>query len=126
MKIKSIAGNAWYVKDLAKTVEFYEKLGFLFRQKDERHATAYINWAWIDFLAIDKEDKPGFLKETKLENKGAGTYLYLSVDDIDATYHELLEMGFKPSTEPKNWPNGNREFVLRDPDRYKLVFFKKK
>lgn len=34
-------------------------------------------------------------------------------------------MGMKPSSEPRDWPWGRREFVLRDPDGYKLVFFKK-
>jgi catechol 2,3-dioxygenase-like lactoylglutathione lyase family enzyme len=28
--------------------------------------------------------------------------------------------------EPQLRPSGNREFVLRDPDGYKLVFFQKK
>ena len=30
------------------------------------------------------------------------------------------------SSEPEVRPTGNREFVLRDPDGYKLVFFQKK
>jgi hypothetical protein len=32
----------------------------------------------------------------------------------------------KPLGEPEVRPSGNREFVLRDPDGYKLVFFQKK
>jgi catechol 2,3-dioxygenase-like lactoylglutathione lyase family enzyme len=126
MKIKSIAGTAFYVKDLPKTIEFYEKLGFDFKTKDERHAVGYINWAWIDFLEIAKEDKPNFIDETKKENKGAGVYFYLSVENVDEAYNQLIAEGFQPTTEPKNWPWGNREFVLKDPDGYKLVFFKRK
>jgi hypothetical protein len=32
----------------------------------------------------------------------------------------------KPLGEPEVRASGNREFVLRDPDGYKLVFFQKK
>jgi hypothetical protein len=32
----------------------------------------------------------------------------------------------KPTGEPERRPSGNREFVLRDPDGYNLVFFEKK
>jgi hypothetical protein len=32
----------------------------------------------------------------------------------------------EPEGEPELRVSGNREFVLRDPDGYKLVFFQKK
>jgi hypothetical protein len=32
----------------------------------------------------------------------------------------------KPEDVPKDIPQGRREFMLRDPDGYKLVFFTKK
>jgi hypothetical protein len=32
----------------------------------------------------------------------------------------------KPAGEPRVQLSGSREFVLRDPDGYKLVFFQKK
>ena len=123
MKLKSVSGLVCYVKDLNKTIKFYEDLGFVFRKKEETSATAYVNWYWIQFLAIDKETKPNFKEEAVLENKGAGVYTYLSVDDVDEAYKELVSKGLKPSTQPKDWPWGNREFVIRDPDGYKIVVF---
>jgi catechol 2,3-dioxygenase-like lactoylglutathione lyase family enzyme len=126
MKMKSIAGITCYVKDLDKTINFYENLGFLFRKKETNHATAYLNWFWIDFISIESEDKPKFLKEAKATNKGAGMFIYINVDDIDGFYEEVIANEFKPSSEPRDWPWGNREFALRDPDGYKLVFFKRK
>lgn len=125
MKMKSVSGITCYAKDLAKTVTFYEALGFLFRKKEATHATAYLNWFWIDFVSIGLEDKAAFLEEAKSKNKGAGLYINISVDEIDELYSELVAKGLKPSGEPKDWPWGNREFVLRDPDGYKLVFFQK-
>lgn len=126
MKLKSVSGITCYVSDVDKTIKFYETLGFQFKKKEAAHATAYLNWFWIDFIPINKENKPAFQKEANLDNKGAGLYLYVSVDNVDDYYKDLLNKGLKPSSEPKDWPWGNREFVIRDPDGYKLVFFKRK
>ena len=124
MKIKSISGIVCYVKDPAATADFYEALGFIVDKRSSDMVSARVNWFWIDFHAQDLETKPDFQKEAQLDNKGAGQFLYLKVDDVDATYGEFVTKGLKP-TEPKDWPWGNREFVVRDPDGYKLVFFNK-
>jgi len=126
IKLKSAAGIVCYVNDVSKTVKFYKALGFTFKKENDAHAIGYINWFWIDFLQSDKETKATFKKEAKAKNKGAGQFLYLSVDDVDGVYKSLIAMGLKPSSEPKDWPWGNREFVIRDPDGYKLVIFKRK
>jgi len=78
------------------------------------------------FLSADLEDKPAFKEEAKLKNKGAGLFLYFSVDNVDTFYKNLLAKGLKPSSEPRDRPWGNREFVIRDPEGYKLVIFKRK
>ena len=126
MNLKSVSGVVCYVKNIPKTVQFYKTLGFTFKKEKPTHATAYSNWFWIDFLQSDKENKPGFKDEAKAKNKGAGQFIYLSVDDVDEAYKSLIEEGLKPSSEPKDWPWGNREFVIRDPDGYKLAIFKRK
>jgi catechol 2,3-dioxygenase-like lactoylglutathione lyase family enzyme len=126
MKLKSAAGIVHYVKDMTKTSKFYKDLGFTVTQDDPDHLSVRLNWFWMDFHPQDKEDKPDFQKEANLDHKGGGLFLYISVDDVDAAYQELLDKGYKPSSEPKDWPWGNREFVIRDPDGYKLVLFKKK
>jgi catechol 2,3-dioxygenase-like lactoylglutathione lyase family enzyme len=126
MKMKSAAGIVCYVKDVEETAQFYETLGFQLKTREPSRVTAYLNWFWIDFLSIDKEERQEMKEEATLGNKGAGLFLYLSVENVDDAYNELLEKGLKPSSEPQNRPGGIREFVLRDPDGYKLVFFKKK
>ncbi len=123
--MKSISGIICYIKNLDKTVKFYETLGFTFKTRQPAYARAYLNWFWIEFLAADKEDKPEFQKEAKLEPRGAGLYLHISVEGIDDFYKSLLAKGLKPSSQPRDWPWGHREFVIRDPDGYKLVFFQK-
>ena len=125
MKIKSVSGITCYVKNLNKTVKFYQTLGFTFRKKAPDHATAYSNWFWIDFLSIGKEARPELRKDARLANKGAGVFIHLSVEDVDAFHKSLRAKGLKPSGDPQNSPSGNREFILRDPDGYKLVIFKR-
>ncbi len=126
MKIKSVSGITCYVKNLNKTVKFYETLGFDTKKKDATHAVLYSNWFWIDFLAIAKNERDEFTKGADLGHKGAGIFLYLSVDNVDEFHKNLLSKGLKPSTQPQDQPWGNREFILRDPDGYNLVIFKRK
>lgn len=121
----SISGIVCYVKDIAKTANFYEALGFQFTKREPDHISIRLNWFWIDFHPQDKENKPEFKAEANATNKGAGQFLYIKVADVDECYKELLAKGLAPSSEPKDWPWGNREFVIRDPDGYKLVFFQK-
>ncbi len=123
--MKNVAGIVCYVKDIPKTAAFYDALGFQFEKWESDHLSIRLNWFWVDFHTQDKEDKPEFQKEANLPNKGAGLFLYISVEDVDAFYQGIIEKGLKPSNEPRDWPWGNREFVLRDPDGYKLVFFKR-
>ncbi len=115
-----------YVKDIKKTAKFYEALGFQFEKREPDHVSIRLNWFWIDFHPQDKEDKPEFQKEANLNNKGAGLFLYICVENVDDFYNGLLAKRLKPSSKPRDWPWGNREFVIRDPDGYKLVFFKRK
>jgi catechol 2,3-dioxygenase-like lactoylglutathione lyase family enzyme len=125
MKMVSISGLVCYVKDTTKTAAFYDALGFQFDKREPDHVSIRLNWFWIDFHPQDKEDKPEFQQEAHLEHKGAGQFLYIKVDDVDAFYQGILAKGLQPSSEPRDWPWGNREFVIRDPDGYKLVFFQK-
>ena len=123
--MKSVSGIVCYVKDIQKTAKFYEDLGFLFDIREPDHVSVRLNWFWLDFHPQDKENKPEFQREANLENKGAGLFLYIGVEDVDEFHKGLTAKGYKPSSEPRDWPWGNREFVIRDPDGYKLVFFEK-
>ena len=119
MKIKSVSGIACFVKSLARTAAFYETLGFEIRKREPNHIAAYSNWFWIDFLAIGKDER------AKPE-RGDGTLLYLSVEDVDKFHEYLISKKLKPVTHPQDQPWGNREFIIRDPDGYELVIFKRK
>lgn len=125
-KLVSISGIVAYVQDTAQTAEFYKTLGFIIDKNEPGHVSIRLNWFWIDFHPQDKEDKPEFQKEANLTNKGAGQFLYVKVDKVDDYYKQLVAKGLKPDSEPTDYEWGNREFIIRDPDGYKLVFFQKK
>ena len=116
MKINSISGVTYLVADIDKTAEFYEALGFRMGKREEGRLTCYVNWFSVTFVAEDAAPS----------NKGAGVLLHLKVDDIDGCHTELVEAGMAPMGEPTKTAPGRREFVLRDPDGYELVFFAKK
>jgi catechol 2,3-dioxygenase-like lactoylglutathione lyase family enzyme len=126
MKPNSISGITCYVSDLSRTAEFYEALGFR-RGKDEPdRVTYYVNWFFVTFIAQDQEADPDLRKEAALPTKGSGLFTYIKVDDVEDFHKAVLGAGMNPDGEPEKRPSGNREFTLRDPDGYKLVFFQKK
>ncbi len=126
MKIKGASAYTCYVKDLDKTADFYEALGLTVKERTPNRLIIYINWYRIDFVKVSDDDYPQFRNEAEAANRGAGIFLYFSVDDVDETYKEMVAAGIKPATEPTDQPWGAREFVTLDPDGYKLVMFKRK
>ncbi|HSX14874.1 MAG TPA: VOC family protein [Candidatus Saccharimonadales bacterium] len=126
MKLKGASGYSYYVSDLDKTADFYTKLGLQIKERTDNRIVIYLNWYRIDLVKAGPEDYAEFRDEADKGDKGAGVFLYFNVDDVDATYKELADAGIKPATEPADQPWGNREFVILDPDGYKLVIFKRK
>lgn len=128
-KMNSISGLLCFVGDLDRTIKFYEMLGFQFKERTSPDSiTARLNWFWIEFVKQDKAEPNVFQKEIdgdNAQNNGAGLFVHISVVNVDEFYKVLLTKGIKPSSEPKDFPWGRREFILRDPDGYKLVFFNK-
>jgi predicted lactoylglutathione lyase len=119
VKVNSISGVSYEVKDLAKTTEFYESIGFGKRKEEEGRVTLYVNWFFVTFVAQGQGS-------AKPKDKGAGTLLHIKVDDIESFHKAVGKQGMKPDAEPQVAPSGNREFTLRDPDGYQLLFFQKK
>ncbi|MET7424984.1 VOC family protein [Dactylosporangium sp. NPDC005555] len=113
MKMSSISGVVCHVKDLDETAAFYEKLGFRLK-REPAQLTAYVNWFWITF----RPQEDGAVTH-------AGSHLYIKVEDIQAFYDGVQELGLKPTTAPAK-RSGMIEFELPDPDGYTLVFFWKK
>ena len=111
-----------WVQDNKISEKFYKKLGFAVEQSDDEHSLVSLPGFKLDFVCMRDDEK--FSRDSMAAEKGLGMYIYVSVDDVDAKHAELTALGFTDATKPKDWPWGNREFILRDPDGYKLCFWK--
>jgi catechol 2,3-dioxygenase-like lactoylglutathione lyase family enzyme len=125
MKVNSISGISFYVEDLARTTEFYEGIGFRRGKEEADRVTLYVNWFFMTFIAQDQVDDAELRNEGEGAAKGAGQFVHIKVDDVQGFYEGLVSKGLEPAGEPQV-RGPNREFMLPDPDGYKLVFFQKK
>ncbi|RJQ28551.1 VOC family protein [Candidatus Parcubacteria bacterium] len=117
--IKRFNSNLFYASDLEKTARFYEQLGFTPEKLEE-----VVRIKLGDFtLAFVDKDKTPIQKEANAEPKGLGFFVYVEVEDVDIYFQSLKQKGVHASSEPRDWPWGKREFVVKDPDGYKLVFY---
>lgn len=118
--LKRLDSLSLYIKNVGETAKFYGLLGFEVVKQTDTICIAKLG----DFeLHCHDQNTVEFKEESKIEPKGAGVFIYTAVERIDEYYRNLLEKGLKPSSEPRDWPWGNREFVIRDPDGYKIVFY---
>jgi catechol 2,3-dioxygenase-like lactoylglutathione lyase family enzyme len=125
MKVNSISGVLCYASDLERTAKYYEALGFRIGKREPGRLTCYVNWFWVTFVGSRPRRRRGVAGGAAAENRGAGLHIYVKVDDLDGYYKGVLAAGMTPSGEPRKRA-GVREFMLRDPDGYRLVFFEKK
>jgi catechol 2,3-dioxygenase-like lactoylglutathione lyase family enzyme len=117
--IKRLHSTLFYASDLKATADFYRKLGF-----DVQESADGTRIKMGDFtLAFIDENATQIKNESGMKPKGLGIYTYVEVDDVDAHFAFVKQNGVAPRTEPKTWPWGKREFVVKDPDGYKMVFY---
>lgn len=109
-----------WVQENKLSEKFYKKLGFAVDQSDDDHSLVSLHGFALDLVSMRDETK--FARDSMAGDKGLGMYIYVRVDDVDAEHKILQDAGFAP-TSPKDWPWGNREFILKDPDGYKLCFW---
>jgi catechol 2,3-dioxygenase-like lactoylglutathione lyase family enzyme len=122
MKLNSISGINCYVRDLSRTAEFYETLGFRRGKEEPDRLTFYVNWFFVTFIDESQEEDP----DRSGEGKGAGVQVHIKVDDVEEFHSGVVASGLTPASEPRKRRGGGRELILRDPDGYRLVFFEKK
>lgn len=120
--MKTISLVMW-VQDCTLSVKFYKKLGFNVTQSDERNTTVELDG--FEIILVTMRDEEEFNRDSLAADKGRGLYVYVHTDDVNAKYAELQKLGLSPATKPCDWPWGNREFVIKDPDGYKVCFWQK-
>jgi len=121
--LKSIASILYWASNIAMSVDFYQKVGFELTENTEQHAVLKLGDFAIELVPARGHEQDEFSKDAFAEGKGKGVYLQIEVEKIDELYQDLIQKGLQPSAEPRDWPWGNREFVIKDPDGYKLCFW---
>lgn len=117
------SGLLFWAQDSRASEKFYKKLGFEVIRSDDSHSVVKLGMFELTLVTMRDEDE--FARDALANDKGRGVCLYIAVSDVDAAYSELIADGLKPATEPRDWEWGNREFIIKDPDGYKLCFSQK-
>jgi catechol 2,3-dioxygenase-like lactoylglutathione lyase family enzyme len=107
-----------HVADVARSIAFYERMGFAVRHTHVREGTPTLVWAWIASggaqLMLALGDEP-----VAADRQAVLFYVY--ADDVEGYREELLAKGVPtgPVTRPFYNPRG--EFRVTDPDGYVLM-----
>ena len=112
MTIKHISAVTLAVRDMPRSVGFYQAVGFetLYGGPESSFTS----------LAVGA----GYLNLT-LAPEGGGSWwgrVIFYVDDVDGFYRKLLDAGLSPGFAPKDAPWGERYFHIIDPDGHELSF----
>ncbi len=109
--IRHISAVTFAVRDMARSIEFYRKLGFELRYGGDRAAFSSMKAgeAFVNLVA-----SPGY------ERRWWGRAIF-RVDDVDAHYWRLQARGLMvDSPQDATW--GERFFHVIDPDGHELSF----
>ena len=126
MQPKNINALVLYVLNLENTATFYETLGWQVVRKPNVISIQLGSFTIEAVLGPTEEGMVGSSNDLDQQQiKGCGMFILVEVDNVDSYYDLTLTKNVKASTVPKTWSWGRREFVVRDPDGYKLVFYQK-
>lgn len=116
--IKRIHSTLFLCSDLNSTAKFYGKIGFKVEKADDA-----VRIKFGDYRLAFMDENKATIQDDKNIKKGVGMFMYFEVENVDSFYKTLKERNIMTSGEPKSWPWGKREFAVKDPDGYKLIFF---
>lgn len=110
--VESISAITLATHDMARSVPFYEALGFPIKFGGPREAfTSFaFGGSYLNLIA-----------DTRAPVNWWGRVIFY-VSDVDAFYRKALAAGLEPSLEPSDAPWGERYFHITDPDGHELSF----
>ncbi len=111
--LSSISAITLWVKEMDRSVAFYEALGFerIYGGKGEPFTSFRVG---PNYLNLAKVDASG-----KIPAWGRAIFY---VTDVDAFYARVIDSGLTPDFEPRDARWGERYFHLSDPDGHALSF----
>lgn len=112
MPIESISAVTLFVKNMKRSVEFYERCGFKLKYggADAEFTSFHAGSCFLNLI-----DDPNYA------HRDWGRVIFY-VDDVDRHYQMLIDAGLSPEAPPKDAAWGERYFHVRDPDGHELSF----
>jgi catechol 2,3-dioxygenase-like lactoylglutathione lyase family enzyme len=107
--IQHISAVTFAVRDMARSIEFYRKLGFEFLYGGDRAAFSSLK---VGEAVVNLSASPGY------EPRWWGRVIF-RVDHVDAYYRALQAEGLE---SPRDAAWGERFFHVTDPDGHELSF----
>ncbi|CAD6541945.1 hypothetical protein LMG27952_03848 [Paraburkholderia hiiakae] len=117
-QIVALSAVTLTVSDIARSVPFYEALGFV-----QKAGPAIPGFASFELGGAAGVCYLNLLEGPHGAVSGWGRVI-LYVADVDAFYAHALAAGAKPEFAPRDAPWGERYFHLVDPDGHELSFAK--
>lgn len=115
MTVLQISAVTLAVRDMARSVEFYQThvgLNLLYGGEASSFSSFRIGTGYLNLTLAPQADPNWWGR------------LIFHVDDVDALYRRLLHAGLEPSTTPEDATWGERYFHINDPDDHELSFAK--
>jgi catechol 2,3-dioxygenase-like lactoylglutathione lyase family enzyme len=111
VKVEHISAVTLTVRDMARSVDFYQDLGFelVYGGKDSMFSSFGAGQGFINLIT------------TRSESGGWWGRIILRTAEVDKLHGELKEKGLQPDP-PRDGEWGERYFHLRDPDGHELSF----
>ncbi|SDE38755.1 VOC family protein [Paraburkholderia lycopersici] len=117
-QIVSLSAVTLSVSDIARSVRFYEALGFV-----QKAGSQVAGFASFELAGAAGVCYLNLLEAPHGAVDGWGRVI-LYVADVDAFYAHALAVGATPEFAPRDAPWGERYFHLADPDGHELSFAK--
>ncbi len=111
IRLKRISAITLAVKDMARSVDFYRRLGLELSYGGDE----------ADFTSFRAGDGALNLILTPDRENGWWGGVILRVEDVDTLYRQLKEQGLEPEA-PRDGSWGERFFHIWDPDGHELSF----
>jgi len=114
--LESISAVTLGVHDMARSVRFYEQLGFLlhFGGEQSGFSSFAAGGSHLNLVTIASETTIGWW----------GRVIFY-VRDVDELYQRACTAGLRPETAPADASWGERYFHILDPDGHELSFAKR-
>jgi methylmalonyl-CoA/ethylmalonyl-CoA epimerase len=113
------------VTDMARSAEFYQRLGFALLAENDRGVTLVLGPAKLFLFPAESGDDRPVRRDLGLYGNPPGLdHISFLVDDVDALHASLAANGIHAGPAPSDQDWGARAFGLTDPDGNNLYFLR--